>query len=202
MSTQNNLDDKYWDERYQNSQTPWDIGYASQPLTEYIDQLTNHDIEILIPGAGSSYEAIYLHSKGFKNITVADISSVAIEKLHKTLPKEINIYHGDFFDIDKKFDLIIEQTFFCALDPSRREDYVLKVYELLKINGKLVGVLFNTNFPAGPPFGGNVEEYISLFSGDFNIRRMELCYNSIKPRMGSEIFIILSKDQEKIFVIE
>lgn len=202
MSAQNNLDDKYWDERYKNLQTPWDIGYASQPLTEYIDQLTNYNIEILIPGAGSAYEALYLYSKGFKNITVADISSVAVEKLLKEFPKEINIYHGDFFDITKKFDLIIEQTFFCALDPLRREDYARKVYELLNINGKLVGVLFNTIFPAGPPFGGNVDEYIKLFSGDFNIRKMELCYNSIKPRMGSELFIILSKDQEKIFVTE
>ncbi|MEO5967147.1 MAG: methyltransferase domain-containing protein [Ferruginibacter sp.] len=198
MSIQNNLDDKYWDDRYKSSQTPWDIGYASQPLTDYIDQLKNYDIEILIPGAGSGYEALYLFAKGFKNITVADISEVAIENLRKHFPKEINIYHGDFFDIDKKFDLIIEQTFFCALDPLRREDYANKVYELLKINGKLVGVLFNTIFPAGPPFGGSVDEYLKLFSGDFNIRKIEPCYNSIKPRSGSELFIILSKDQEKI----
>lgn len=197
-SIQNNSGDKYWDDRYENSDTPWDIGYASKPLTEYIDQLKDPNISILIPGAGSGYEALYLHSKGFKNITIADISSIAIEKVRKKFPKEIKIYHGDFFAMDDKFDLILEQTFFCALDPSKRTEYARKIYDLLNINGKLAGVLFDTNFPAGPPFGGNADEYINLFSGDFTIKTLKPCYNSIKSREGKELFIILSKDQDKI----
>jgi thiopurine S-methyltransferase len=65
--------------------------------------------------------------------------------------------------------------------------------DLLKENGKLVGVLFNRNFEAGPPFGGSKEEYISLFRQKFNVKVMEDCYNSIVPRAGRELFMILEK---------
>ena len=44
------LNDKYWTDRYQNQQTAWDVGYASTPIKEYIDQLTNKDHSPGMPG--------------------------------------------------------------------------------------------------------------------------------------------------------
>jgi thiopurine S-methyltransferase len=77
-----------------------------------------------------------------------------------------------------------------------REKYVSKMLELLKPGGKLVGVLFNREFEhTGPPFGVTLEEYLQLFSGKFNILKMEECYNSISPRNGKEIFVMLQKSQ-------
>lgn len=49
------LDAHYWNERYQNSATGWDIGAVSTPLKEYIDQLDSKEIRILIPGCGNAY---------------------------------------------------------------------------------------------------------------------------------------------------
>ena len=89
--------------------------------------------------------------------------------------------------------MIIEQTFFCALNPALRKDYVDRMYELLKPGGKLVGVLFNRSFEGGPPFGGSKEEYKELFDEKFVIKKMEDCYNSIEPRKDAEVFIILAK---------
>ena len=92
---------------------------------------------------------------------------------------------------DRSFDLVLEQTFFCALDPSMRKDYASKMSEVVK--GHLAGVLFK--FPLtekGPPFGGSEEEYRELFSPFFKIITMEECYNSIKPRKGNEIFFHLN----------
>ena len=190
------LDDQYWSKRYHNQETGWDIGKISTPMKAYIDQMEERNISILIPGGGNSYEAGYLLEKGFSNITVIDISLVICERLTKTYasyPHNLTIIHADFFSLEGQYDLILEQTFFCALEPSLRNNYVLKMYELLRPFGKLVGLLFNRIFEGGPPFGGSEESYIELFSGEFNIEIMEPCYNSIPPRMGTELFIKMMK---------
>jgi methyl halide transferase len=62
------MDNNYWNTRYLEEQTGWDIGYPSTPLKEYIDQLTNKSIRILIPGCGNGYEGEYLHQNGFTNV--------------------------------------------------------------------------------------------------------------------------------------
>lgn len=191
------FDATYWDERYQTEQTGWDIGYVSTPLKTYFDQLTNKHLGILIPGCGNSYEAEYLLQQGFTNITLVDISPVLTQKLadkfNQYLHRQLKIITGDFFALEGQYGLIIEQTFFCALPPSRRNDYVYKMYELLRHGGKLVGVLFNRVFEGGPPFGGSVEEYKRLFEQKFNLHTLAPCYNSIPPRSGAEVFMIAVK---------
>ena len=187
-----NLNADYWDARYQNQQTGLDLGEVSSPLKNYIDQLDNKTLRILIPGAGNSYEAEYLSQQGFKNITVVDISPSLIQKLkqkHKD-NTSLTFLCEDFFEHSGTYDLILEQTFFCAIDPSLRGDYAKKVSELLSPTGKLVGVLFNCEFEAaGPPFGGNIEDYLKLFDEYFNHISMQVCYNSVAPRMGREVFV-------------
>ncbi len=187
------LDDNYWSNRYTNQATAWDTGAITTPIKNYIDQLTDKEISILIPGCGNSYEAAYLLENGFRNITLIDISSVLCEMLNiqfaAYLNKGIQIVCGDFFEHHALYDLIIEQTFFCALDPTFRNSYAAKMQQLLKPSGKLVGVLFNKQFVGGPPFGGSESEYRELFQPWFKIEIMAECYNSIAPRSGAEMFI-------------
>lgn len=190
------MSEQYWTERYQNDNTPWDMGSVSTPLTAYLQRLAHKDQRILIPGAGNAYEAEWLFNNGFTNVFVIDISNEPIQNLKQRIPAfpSAHLIHGDFFELDQKFDLIIEQTFFCALQPSQRKDYAIKMAEVLKPGAKLSGVFFD--FPLteqGPPFGGSSEEYEDLFSEFFKIHKMERCYNSIKPRMGKELFLELIK---------
>lgn len=192
----NQFNKEFWTERYQNNQTGWDLGGPSAPLKEYIDQLENKNISILIPGAGNAYEAEYLFKQGFKDVTVIDISLEPLKNIQKRLPEfpKENLIFGDFFDHEKQYDLILEQTFFCALDPSLRNKYVEQMHKLLKPSGKLVGVLFIEPLHTEmPPFSATKEEYIALFSPKFNFKVFENCYNSIKPRAGRELFINLEK---------
>jgi methyl halide transferase len=194
-----NLDEHYWSNRYQNNTNVWDLKTISLPLKEYFDQLTDKNISILIPGCGNAYEAEYLLQLGFTNITLIDISPVPVkllqDKFANHLNKEIKIILGDFFALNHSFDLIVEQTFFCAIDPSLRQQYANKMYELLKVGGKLVGVMFNCAFEAGPPFGGSKEEYKLLFAQKFTIMILDSCYNSIEKRSGNEVFIMLQKNK-------
>ncbi len=191
------LDASYWDNRYLQKQTQWDIGSVSSPLKAYIDQLTNKDLSILIPGCGNSYEAAYLIEKGFTNITLIDLSATLTDKLRiefsAHLDNHIKIITGDFFTLEGYWDLVIEQTFFCALDPKMRTDYVRKMHSLLNPGGRIAGVLFNRGFEGGPPFGGQKEDYLNLFNPLFHIKTMEPCYNSIQPREGAELFLIAIK---------
>lgn len=187
------LNKEYWNNRYLQQQIGWDIGSVAPALKEYIDQLINKNISILIPGCGNAYEAAYLLQQGFKNVTLVDIAPAATAAVEDKLSTYINnglqIITGDFFDLKTTYDLILEQTFFCALDPSLRSAYVEKMVSLLNPDGKLVGLLFNRHFEGGPPFGGSKLEYEELFTPKFNIQMMDTAHNSIGPRAGTELFV-------------
>jgi SAM-dependent methyltransferase len=186
------LSAEYWNDRYINNASQWDLGIVSPPLKTYIDQLENKDIAILIPGAGNSYEAAYLMEQGFTNITVIDIAPIVIQQLQQKYPhqKSIRFIETNFFNWIGQYDLILEQTFFCAIDPVLRTNYVKHMAQLLKPNGKLVGLLFNRIFEAGPPFGGDKESYQQLFESYFSFQKIEACHNSIAPRANTELFFI------------
>jgi len=186
----------YWEHKYEEKQTGWNIGYISTPIKTYIDQLKNKDISILIPGAGNSFEAEYLYHKGFKNITVLDIAKQPLLNLKERVTDfpENHLIQVDFFEHKGSYDLILEQTFFCALDPSLRNEYAKKMNDLLNDNGKLVGLLFDFDLEvSGPPFGGSVSEYEKTFQKHFKIKTLNRSINSIKPRQGRELFIIFEK---------
>ncbi len=198
------FDSSFWENRYQMQLTQWDIGEASTPLKTYIEQLKNKNIRILIPGAGNAYEAEYLHQQGFEEVWVIDLATSPLENFQKrcpSFPKE-HLIQGDFFELDMPhyFDLVIEQTFFCALEPRLREAYVQKMTKLLKPNGKLVGVLFADVLldRKQPPFGETTKNLEQYFCDAFHFKHFAPCHNSIKPRQGSELFICLqNQPQEK-----
>jgi hypothetical protein len=189
-------DSKYWDNKYAENSTGWNIGFISTPLKEYFDQLNNKKIRILIPGAGNAYEAEYLHEKGFDNVFILDWSEHAVDNFierYPSFPAE-NIYIEDFFEHRGEYDLIIEQTFFCSVHPSKRQEYADKVYELLKPRGRLAGLLFDDPlYNERPPYGGSKKEYEQYFKKNFKFMVFETAYNSIKPRAGRELFINLEK---------
>lgn len=194
------LDKNYWKARWQAGQTGWDAGEPTTPIREFVDYLvktnTDKNLRILIPGAGSGHEAVYFYKNGFHNITICEWAEEAAEKLKKQLP-ELNdnqLVVGDFFELIGTFDLIVEQTFFCAIDPILRPKYAQKCFELLDTEGGIQGVLFKQNFDApGPPFGGTEEEYRGYFTPYFDILSISDCYNSIKPRANSELWIQLKR---------
>ena len=172
------------------------MGEVSSPIKEYIDQLKEKNLRILIPGCGNTYEAEYLLQKGFTNVTVIDIAPTLVNKLKEKFKGNpaIRILLSDFFEHQGEYDLILEQTFFCALDPVLRTKYRDKVFSLLSDTGKLAGVLFDKQFEKeGPPFGGTKDEYKKLFQDHFELIRFEKCRNSHPKRQDNELFVILNK---------
>ena len=186
------LDRAYWDSRYSTADTGWDIGAPSTPLKEFLNQLSDRDARILIPGGGRAYEAEYAHGLGFRNVFVIDLTSAPYVDLLvrcPTFPKE-HLLIGDFFAHEGQYDLILEQTFFCAIHPDMRERYAAHMHELLAPGGRLVGVLFNDALNTDkPPFGGTQAAYAPIFQQHFDDVSMEPCVNSIPPRAGRELWL-------------
>jgi methyl halide transferase len=191
-----NLNAAFWEEHYAQGHTPWDIGQVSPPIRQYMDSLADKDLLILIPGAGHAHEAAYLHRQGFRRVMVCDWAPSAFKPLLEQTPDfpQEHLLVSDFFELELDADLLLEQTFFCAIAPERRPEYARQAARLLKPDGMLAGLLFAELFEKeGPPFGGTAEEYAGYFAPWFHLERMELCDDSIKPRLGRELFIELKK---------
>lgn len=190
----------FWENRYKKGETEWDMGRVSPPIKRYIDSQLNDarkDLAILIAGAGNAYEAQYLHELGFTHVVVVDFAKAPLENFARQNPtfNKEHLLQSDFFELDEQkyqFDLSLEQTFFCAIDPKRRAEFVQKTHHLLKPSGKLAGVLWDCDF-AGlePPYGGNKSEYQTLFSPRFEFAVFADCMNSHPKRQGRELFIEL-----------
>lgn len=193
-------DKLFWDNKYLTGETGWDVGAVTTPLKEFFDKLEDKHCTILIPGAGNAYEAEYLHRAGFQNVYVLDLSELPLRSFSERVPDfpVEHLWQGNFFELDGSFDLIVEQTFFCALDPVLRSDYARKMHQLLKKDGALVGLLFDIPLNNDkPPYGGNKEDYIPYFRPYFIFKKFEKAYNSIPPRAGNELFIHLIKKEDR-----
>lgn len=195
------LDRAYWEVRWQRGKTGWDMRQASPPLMEYAlqtDVYQRRHMQVLIPGCGNGHEAFVLAEAGFAGLTLLDIAPTAVDSIQEQLDAHPPLFPArvlctDFFEHQDRYSLILEQTFFCALDPELRPNYVQKMHELLHPGGKLAGVWFDRTFVGGPPFGGNTEEYKTLFAPFFRLHTVAPCYNSIPARAGSEVFMILER---------
>ena len=194
------FDAAYWQARYADGRDGWDTRRITPPLRAYFDQLAvAAQPRILIPGAGRAYEAEYLHQRGFRQVFVADIAPEALAALATRVPAfpPEHLLLADFFALPHHppYDLIVEQTFFCALDPALRPAYARQCAHLLRPGGTLMGLLFDTDFGPvqEPPFGGSRAEYREYFAPCFGFQHFETATNSLQPRQGRELFICLKK---------
>ena len=186
----------FWENAYKTNSTGWDLGEVSPPLKKIINHLEDQELKILIPGAGNAYEAEYLFKKGFKNTHVVDVSKLALNNLKHRCPEfpHEQILNLDFFKLDMEFDLILEQTFFCAIHPSFRKDYAKQMANLLSKGKQLLGVLFNFQLSEkGPPYGGSKDEYLAYFQPYFNIDELKECKTSHPSRAGKELILKLTR---------
>ncbi|MFM7814675.1 MAG: methyltransferase domain-containing protein [Flavobacteriales bacterium] len=188
-------DAEYWKTRWRDAETGWDVGQVSRPIQRFIDQLTQKDLVILVPGAGSGWEVEYVWRSGFHQVHALDIVPQARDVFAQRVPDfPMEQWHTvDFFSFDMRVDLVLEQTFFCAINPELRQRYAEHMRTLCLPKGRLCGLFFQ--FPLtdqGPPFGGDDEEYRTLFTPYFRVDRMELCTDSIAPRMGRELWVEMS----------
>tara|TARA_Y100001970_G_scaffold290375_1_gene423908 strand:+ start:2375 stop:2977 length:603 start_codon:yes stop_codon:yes gene_type:complete len=193
---------EFWQERYCSNNIPWDTQTTTPAL---IDSINHSEIKkIAILGCGYSKDSIFLANKNHLVYPI-DFAEKPIQHLNDLKIKDNldNLFpiQQDIFNIgneyDNFFDIVIEYTCFCAIDPQRRIEYASLVNRILDRKGQFIALFFPTrireNIDEGPPFYVNLEETLSIFENNFNIVEIDKNPNSIKPRKGFEVLVIMDK---------
>lgn len=190
------VDAPFWEARYQNGDTGWDQGAASLGLTDLLQAGQIQAGSVLVPGCGRGHEARALARAGFE-VTGMDITKGAISEAVSLAEAEggqkIKFVQADFFNLPEKgfgpYDWIFEHTFFCAINPKLREDYVETVARLIRPGGGLIGMFYHIQAESGPPFGCTREELLERFSPQFTLE-LEKTPRSFPDREGKELLML------------
>ena len=193
---------EYWEKAYQSADMTWDLGEPTPVFNQWINSERN-TLSICVLGAGNGWDALNFAKKGH-HVTAVDFADSAIKNMRKMaeiLSVELNLLHSDIFNIGKSyhdaFDIVLEYTCFCAIDPDRRIDYINLVDRILKPKGRLVALFFPLDKELndeGPPFGVDLNKTLNLFSKNFTLNKKEIPNLSIERRIGREMFVILNKN--------
>jgi SAM-dependent methyltransferase len=182
-----------WEARYQTHDMPWEKGEASPGLVDFLaGQPRLPRGTVLVPGCGTGHDARVWAAAGF-NVTGCDIAPSAIKLAEaKTAAAGLSVQFilGDFLGDDAlgPYDWIFEHTLFCAIDPTRRDDYVGAVLRRLKPGGSYLAVNYLIPDRDGPPFGTTRQELIERFASRLDLGA-EWVPRSYPNRTGLELML-------------
>jgi SAM-dependent methyltransferase len=190
------VDPAFWAARYAAGDTGWDKGEASPGLVDY---LVENEALVpgtgLVPGCGHGHDARALAAAGFE-VTAIDVVPAAIEKARSLARAErvrVRFEAADFFSLPAAlqgpYDWLFEHTFFCAIDPARRDEYVRIAAERIRPGGHLLGVFYNIQPETGPPFGTTRAELLARFAPAFTLEH-ESVPRSYENRTGKELLML------------
>ncbi len=195
--------DARWEFLYQNGGDGWELGRAAPPLARYLSsQLTLRPGQrVLVLGAGRGHEALVLGrmaQSAAAQIVALDIAPSAVAATREAvaaagLADVVQAVERDLFLRDEagplaasSYDLVVEHCCYCAIDPSRRDEYIQQVARLLKPGGRLIALFYCHSYPGGPPFGASMPELGAQLSTSFVIDHGEVPIDSILTRATQE----------------
>jgi methyl halide transferase len=188
-----------WERHYNEEDLRWDLNEAAPPLVLLWQEKKFSPCKVIVPGCGAGHEVLFLAKKGF-NVTAVDYSHGAIKLIKSTFEKNNysgEVLHQDFFELDCKynesFELMVEHTFFCAINPNMRQRYVETAKRILKPGGYLIGLFYETNEDGGPPFNTRKEDIETCFSSSFMIESLSKTPHSAEQRLEKEWLAVLKK---------
>jgi len=166
-----------WEQKYQTGDMPWEKGAPSPGLVDFLHSHPElpRPAVVCVPGCGTGHDVRAWAGAGFTSWGV-DLAPSAIRLCEeKTSHPELPNLHYRQLDFLRDpppllFDWLFEHTLFCAIDPSRRDEYVKATLRWLKPTGHLLAVHYLIPDEDGPPFGTNREEIIHRFSPFFTLK--------------------------------
>jgi SAM-dependent methyltransferase len=176
----------FWDERFDQHFTPWDQAGVPELFKTFVASRTAQNV--LIPGCGSAYEALYLAERGWP-VRAIDFSAGAVEAARAQLGAHAGVVEeADFFAYTPPFsvDWVYERAFLCALPKNRWQDYADRMAALLTPGALLAGFFFFGSTPKGPPFGIERSELDALLAPHFELIEEREVSNSIPVFAGRE----------------
>jgi SAM-dependent methyltransferase len=177
---------EFWNERFDQRFTPWDQAGVPDAFQAFV--AGRAPCNVLIPGCGSAYEALWLAQAGWP-VKAIDFSPSAVAAARTQLGDHADVVEqADFFAYQPPFpvDWVYERAFLCALPPDRWPDYAVRMAALLRPGALLGGFFFLGATPKGPPFGIDREALDALLSPHFELVAEHEVSGSIAVFAGRE----------------
>lgn len=191
-----------WQKHYDEDDLQWDIGEVSPAILQLVKENKIPPGKAIVPGCGQGHEVVFLAENGFQ-VTGVDFAEGAVKLLRhsleaKSLPGQV--LQRNFFELEAEhdacYDLLLEQTFFCAIEPNDRPKYVATANRILKPGALLAGLFYQTGEEGGPPFNTTQEDIIEHFSEMFEIETLEITSHSVDKRAEKELLVLLRKKSD------
>ncbi|MEP6686438.1 MAG: methyltransferase domain-containing protein [Verrucomicrobiota bacterium] len=188
-----------WEAAYRLGETPWEKGKAHPALIDFLTENGPVAGEVLVPGCGFGYDVRALSAPG-NHVIGIDLAPFAISKA-KAFPKVTREEYllADLFalpvEFDSKFDVVFEHTCFCAIDPTRRTNYVETIGRVLKPGGKIIAIFFLNpdHAEGGPPYGVPGADLDALFGAPFSLENEWIPRRTYEGREQRELMRVLRK---------
>ena len=178
----------FWNQRYASGETPWVLHKIPAALRSFLKR-TRRKGRVLIPGCGTDHGVIKVFADAGFEVTAIDFSPVALAETKKGLGNfHGKIIRADFFksDFGRRFDLVYERTFLCAMHPRRWPRYAKRVAELLRPGGKLIGIFFYGTEAEPPPYPISKTQAAEIFGKYLRVLRDLKVSDSVPMFAGME----------------
>ncbi|MES2802196.1 MAG: methyltransferase domain-containing protein [Bdellovibrionota bacterium] len=191
-------DSEFWTDIYNEGNPGWDLGEPAVAFKDMIQRIKLPKCRILVLGCGSGHDAALFAQAGHV-VTAVDFSAGAIQKAKSLYGhlENMTFVQQDIFTLphewNETFDVIVEHTCFCAIDPDRRKEMVKLWRRLLHEEGQIMGVFFAMLKRAGPPYGSSEWEIRELLKNSFHFLFWGRWRESIPRREGRELFVLAKK---------
>ena len=188
---------EFWEQRYASGGDQWELGGPALPLTDFFGTARLDGARVAVPGCGRGHDARFLASLGYEAVGF-DFSEAALTAARALAARErsrARFENRDVFALGRElpnaFDGVWEYTCFCAIDPTRRGEYVTSLAGTIRPGGWLLACFFplrgNT---AGPPFPVSMDGVRRVLRGAFHIEREFAPLRSARGRQGREWMLL------------
>ena len=139
---------------------------------------------VLVPGCGRGYaletfSSTFFDSENIVGLEVSETARNACEAYQSENKSKAKCVVEDFFthgvknDDDKKYDVIYDCTFLCAIQPTQRHMWAEQMRNLTKKGSRVISLVFPLgDFKGGPPFALSAELVKSLLKNDFDVEEL------------------------------
>jgi SAM-dependent methyltransferase len=194
----------FWQQRFEQRQTPWARGAASPQLSAWLDELKRAGGPIAVPGCGSGYEVARL-AEARCDVIGLDYAPAAVALTREKLAAaqlDATVVEADVFTWQPETPLaaVYEQTFLCALHPDQWVLYAAQLQRWLRPGGRLFALLMQVRragaddgLVEGPPYHCDINATRALFP-DAHWQWPKPPYARVPHPMGwFELAVVLTK---------
>lgn len=164
---------EFWDSRYLQGVTPWELGHAPQRLQALAAELPA-GARVLVPGCGSAHDVAWFARHGI-DVHGLEFSPPALSAARARMGDEPwRVQEGDFFAPDSapgRWDAVYERAFLCALPRRLWPAWAARCARLLPPGGLLAGYFYLGDTRRGPPFGTTLGELAGLLRNEFRLEQ-------------------------------